>query len=279
MVIDFHTHIFPDSLAKKALEKLIQNLRSQEPDADPNAPYTDATAAGLAASAKAAGIDICVVMPIATSPKPSLTLNNFAAQVDKLPGLRSFGSVHPNYDGALEELEIIKELGLRGIKLHPEYQGSNPDSNETIELVRKAAELDLWVLFHAGVDIGLPAPVHGTPARFARLREAVPEAKIILAHMGGFRMWQEVEDAYKSLSFYIDTSFSLDVHPEEGDRFARIIRLIGANHVLFGSDSPWADQKKALQLTGSFLSQHGFTKQECDAILGGNAAKVLGLEF
>lgn len=278
MVIDFHTHIFPDSLAKKALEKLTMNLRSQEPDSDPNAPYTDATAAGLAASAKAAGIDICVVMPIATSPKPSGTLNSFAAQVDKLPGLRSFGSVHPNFEGALAELETIKELGLRGIKLHPEYQGCNPDSNETVALVRRAAELDLWVLFHAGVDIGLPGPVHGTPARFARLREAVPEAKIILAHMGGFRMWQEAEEVYKDSGFYIDTSFCLDVHPEEWERFARLIRQIGTDRVLFGSDSPWADQKTTLQLTLRFLNQYGFTKQECDAILGGNAAKILGLD-
>ena len=95
MIIDFHTHIFPDPLAKKALDLLTKSLREQEPDVDPNVPYTDGTAAGLSKSARVAGIDISVVMPIATSAKSSMTINSFAAQVDKMPGLRSFGSVHP----------------------------------------------------------------------------------------------------------------------------------------------------------------------------------------
>jgi predicted TIM-barrel fold metal-dependent hydrolase len=277
LVIDIHAHIFPDQLAKRALDRLVQNLHDQEPDIDPNAPYTDATAAGLTKSAKSAGVDISVIMPIATSAKSSQTLNSFAAYVDKLPGLRSFGSVHPNYPDALKELETVKSLGLRGIKLHPEYQQSYPDSPETIALVRRAAELDLWVLFHAGADIGLPPPVHGTPARFARLCSAVPDAKIILAHMGGFRMWEEAESIYINSRVYLDTSFSLDIHPEESERFARLIRQIGTDRVLFGTDSPWADQKTVLQLVRSFLSQHNFTQLECDAILGKNAARILGL--
>ena len=277
MIVDFHTHVFPDTLAQKALTRLVQSLRHQEPNSDPDAPYTDATVSGLTASSKAAGIDLSVVMPVATAPRSSVTLNHFAAQVNRMDRLRSFGSVHHNSPDALDELAHIKELGLGGIKLHPEYQGCYADDANTIAVVRRAAELDLCVLFHAGSDIGLPPPVHGTPAHFVRLRENVPDATIILAHMGAFRMWEEAEDLYSGMGFYVDTSFSLEIHPEQHERFAGMIRAIGADHVLFGTDSPWADQAYTLQYARRFLEKYSFTQQECDAILGGNAAKLLGI--
>lgn len=275
MIIDFHTHLFPGNLAKKALDQLVKNLRAYEPESDPEAPYTDATAAGLIASERAAGIDLSVVMPIATSTRPSETLNNFAAEIDKIPGLRSFGSVHPKSPDALSELDRVCKMGLRGIKLHPEYQECYADSDETAAVVRHAAKLGLWVLFHAGTDVGMPPPVHGTPSRFARLRRAVPEANIILAHMGAFRLWEQAEREYRGLGFYVDTSFSLDDRPGDWESFARLIRILGTDHVLFGTDSPWADQTKSLRMTRSFLRGHGFTGDETSAILGGNAKRIL----
>lgn len=278
MVIDFHTHMFPDSLAQRALDKLVANLRDYAPDYDKSAPYTDATASGLTASAKAAGIDICVVMPIATSPRSSETLNNFAAEVDKMPGLRSFGSVHPKSPDALRELERISELGLLGIKLHPEYQECYVYSPETIAVVRRATELGIWVLFHAGADVGMPPPVHGTPADFVRLREAVPDAKIILAHMGAYELWEQAVKEFPGQNFYVDTSFSIDIFPEKQDLFARLIRALGVDHVMFGTDSPWACQSTALGVLKTFLSDYGFTPGERFDILGGNAACILGIK-
>lgn len=277
MIIDFHTHIFPDAIAPKALSKLTYAIRTGGYDFEPDAPYTLATADSLAASSAAAGIDISVVMPIATSPHPSQTINSFAAAVNKRRGLRSFGSVHPQNPDALTELERICALGLKGIKLHPEYQSCYVDEPETVAVVRKASELGLWVLFHAGVDVGIKPPVHGTPERFARLRQAVPDAPIILAHMGGFSLWQEVEQIFPGLGFYVDTSTSLSAFPGEWDRFARIIRALGTDHVLFATDSPWADQATSLRVTNKFLSTYDFSEDEQKAILGGNAAKILSL--
>ena len=284
MVIDFHTHIFPDSIAPKALHTLTQNIRTADTRFDAGAPYTMATADSLLASSRDAGLDISVVMPIATSPHPSATLNAFAAEVDKLPGLRSFGSVHPDNPQAMQELEHIRELGLVGIKLHPEYQSCYVDEPATVTVVRKAAALGLWVLFHAGEDIGLPPPVHGTPARFARLREAAPDARIILAHMGSYGLWKDVERLLPGMGLYIDTSFSLtDSPPSSGttqvqaawEPFVRIVRAMGTDHVLFGSDSPWSDQRRALHTLRDFLRFGQFNEQESQAILGGNAAGIL----
>ena len=142
--------------------------------------------------------------------------------------------------------------------------------------MRAAAECGLAVIFHAGADIGMPPPVHCTPEHVARLCGAVPDAHIILAHMGGYRMWDEVLRRLPDLPVDIDMSFCLPNHPEAHDLFARIIRRIGVTHVLFGSDSPWADQKTALEAACAFLTHYGFSPEEQDAILGGNAARILG---
>lgn len=277
MIIDIHTHLFPDILAKKALERLVQNLRDYDTNYDPSAPYTDATANGLRASAENAGIDICVVMPIATSPRPSATLNDFAIKVNSMPKFCSFGSIHPKSPDALHELERINKLGIRGIKLHPEYQGCYVDGAETVAVVQHAAKLGMWVLFHAGADAGMPPPVHGTPEHFVRLREAAPDAKIILAHMGAYRLWSQAAHLYSGMDFYADTSFSIDVHPEEQDIFAELIRILGTDHVMFGTDSPWACQITALKKTKAFLLKYGFSDTESSDILGGNAVRILNL--
>ncbi len=275
MLIDFHTHAFPDKIAAGALRQLVQNTLPYREIYGEARPHTDATTAGLAASSRAAGLDVSLVLPIATTPKPSPTLNNFAAQVDKLPGLRSFGSVHPLSPGASAEVERIRSLGLRGIKLHPEYQGCYVDEAPTVEVVRTAASLGLWVIFHAGADIGMPPPIHCTPERVIRLRKAVPDAKIILAHLGGYLLWDDVGPALPAMDVWLDTSYCLPNHPERRERFARLIREAGPGRVLFGTDSPWAGQAEALGYTRAFLADYGFSAEEQAAILGENARKIL----
>ena len=178
----------------------------------------------------------------------------------------------------MQELERLASLGLKGIKLHPEYQGFFADSPESVAVVKKAAELGLWVLLHAGEDIGMPPPVHCAPVHSLRLCEAVPQARIILAHFGGYRQWEQVEEALPELCRYtvlLDTSFCLPNERGEWDRFARLVRGIGPERVLFGSDSPWGDQSQALAAAREFLDAYGFTPEERDAVLGGNAARIL----
>lgn len=123
MIIDAHTHLFPDAMAERVLHKLVENTRPFVSTFGETKPHTDATVVGLTASQKKAGIDLSLVLPIATSPKPSPTLNNFAAQVNALPGLRSFGSVHPLNPQFREELDRIADLGLKGIKRIPNIRG------------------------------------------------------------------------------------------------------------------------------------------------------------
>lgn len=123
MIIDFHTHAFPDKLAPGALAHLTENARAYAHLYGEAHPHTDATLDGLTASARRAGIDFSLVLPIATSPKPSRTINDFAAQADQASGaslLRQRASRQSRLGGGAG---TAAALGLRGIKLHPEYQG------------------------------------------------------------------------------------------------------------------------------------------------------------
>lgn len=278
MIIDFHTHAFPDRLAPAALAHLTENARAFAHLYGPAQPHTDATLDGLLASSKRGGIDVSLVLPIATSPKPSHTINDFAAAADKREGLRSFGSVHPGNPQWREELERVAQLGLRGIKLHPEYQGFFADDPACAAVARAAGELGLWVVFHAGADIGMPPPIHCTPERVVRLRQAAPDTKILLAHMGGYLVWEDVLRLLPEMDVAIDTSFCIAKHPDKHPLFAAIIRAVGTDRVFFGTDSPWEDQGESLAATRDFLKENGFSGEETAAILGGNAARLFELE-
>ena len=183
-------------------------------------------------------------------------------------------------DGSDAPADVVRKaaaLGLRGIKLHPEYQGFFVDDPACAAVVRKASALGLWVVFHAGADIGMPPPIHCTPERVIRLRQDAPDAKILLAHLGGYRVWEEVLAAMPAMGAAIDTSFCIAGHPERWELFAAIIRAAGVSRVFFGTDSPWEDQAASLDATRRFLAASGFSREETAAILGGNAARELGI--
>jgi predicted TIM-barrel fold metal-dependent hydrolase len=162
-------------------------------------------------------------------------------------------------------------IGLRGFKLHPEYQGFAPDEERMVALMDATAEREMTVLFHAGLDIGLPS-LRGTPAAFARMLQLVPGLTAILAHMGGFQLWDEVEEHLAGASVYLDTSYTSGHLSDE--RFLALVRSHGAERVLFGTDGPWPDMKHEVDRMGAL----GLDDDELAAIMGGNADELLGGE-
>ena len=122
MVIDFHTHTFPDAIAASTLQKLSGVSHSR--------PFTDGTATGLRVSMAAASVDLSVVLPVATSPRQVRHINVAAARNNERAGetgLFSFGCIHPDCENWREELDCIAEWGLKGVKVHPVYQGVDLD--------------------------------------------------------------------------------------------------------------------------------------------------------
>lgn len=279
MIVDFHTHTFPVKIAAAALNKLQQ--------ASHTVAFTDATMTGLRASMQQAGIDWSVVLPVATNPTKVGSMNDLSAQLTGKNGLVYFGCMHPDMEGAEQELERIAALGLKGIKLHPVYQGVDIDDGRFVRILAKAGELGLVVVMHAGDDIGFPGEVRCSPEMIRRALQQAGPVKLICAHMGGWRNWERVADCLADTSAMIDTAFSLgNITPLEtdyyapeqlqmldGETFCQMVRAFGSPRVVFGTDSPWADQTDSLRQFNALP----LTDEEKENILGGNARRLLGI--
>lgn len=271
MVIDFHTHTFPAKIAASALEKLSAMCRVT--------PHTNGTADELLQSMRESGIDRSVVLPVATAPRQVRSINDAAIHTAD-PSILSFAAMHPDYDDWEAELHRIAELGIPGIKIHPVYQGVDQDDPRYIRILRCAGALGLIVVTHAGVDIGYPELSHCTPTMLRRAIDQADNVTLVAAHMGGWQCWQEAAALLKDTPVYFDTAFSAGVvHCTDGTRiplmddaaFVDTVRALGANRILFGTDSPWASQRESLR---HFLSMP-LTADEQQAILSGNALRLL----
>ena len=176
MIIDFHTHVFPEKIAARAIESLKNGMIEQHGYAYDS--YSDGTVAGLINSMDMEGIDISVMMPIATKSTQVESINRFAGS-HASERLIAFGTVHPMQDDWEATLESLAAEGRKGIKLHPEFQSFYIDSPESIRILKKCGELGLMVTFHAGEDIGYPPPVHASPEHALRAAEAAPDTTLI----------------------------------------------------------------------------------------------------
>lgn len=262
MVIDFHVHCFPDEVSKKAVSVLAQNCGV------PN--LLDGTVGDIKRSMKNAGVDRSVVLSIATKPSQTEKINNWSQEIQD-GDIIAFGSIHPDFDNWRMELKRIKDLGLKGVKFHPDYQLFYVDDQKLFPLYELILELGLIMVFHAGIDIGLPPPYHCTPERLKKVIKTFPNAKIVAAHMGGYSYWNEVESLLVGEDIYFDTSYSLGIMGDEQTR--RIIKNHGYKRILFGTDSPWKGQDDEIKR----LKGLGLGEDAEKAILGENAKVLLGL--
>ena len=259
-VIDFHTHCFPDDIAARALAKLGKGANLT--------PYVDGTVSGLRSSMKRGGVDCSVVLPVAVKPEHIRGTNEWMLQQHG-DGIFSFASLHPACKNFEDEILRIRDMGFRGVKLHPEYQEFWVDDEALRPFYRALGKAGLVTVFHAGVDIGLMDYVRGTPERFRRALPWFEGGVVVLAHFGGFRVQDEVEKHLAGQDVWFDTSFAQ--HELSAEVQVRLIRSHGVNRVLFGTDSPWDDQAEQV----AAFRKLPLTEAEKAAILGGNAAGLL----
>ena len=263
MLIDFHTHAFPEKIASRAIKKL-----SFEAGGLP--PQTDGTLVSLKEQMAADGVDISVVLSIATNPTQQANVNRFAAEMDNDPAVVAFGSVHPDAPDVLEELETIQAAGLKGVKLHPEYQHFYADDPKMKPIYRKISELGLITVFHAGFDYGFPPPYHAMPEHMRRALKWF-DSPVVAAHWGGVDCGVEVLDKLCGQDIYFDLSFGHSCMPKPIAQ--AIIDRHGADRLLFGSDIPWHRPAWELQLLNSLNLSHSDREKICFR----NAQKLLGL--
>ncbi len=265
MLIDFHTHAFADSLAPRAIASLSAASGGQ-------IPRTDGTTAGLIRRMDETGVSHSVMLNIATKPKQQTRINDWAKEISS-DRITAFGSVHPDAPDVFDELERIKELGLKGVKLHPEYQNFEVDEPRMLPIYKKIASLGLITVFHAGQDIGFMPPAKASPEKLVRALPAFDGAPVVAAHFGGYIMWDDVLDQLCGLPIYFDTSFC----------FARIqlplAQAIIEKHtpekILFGTDLPWSDAAAERRLIDSF----DLSASDKEKIFFRNAARLLQMNL
>lgn len=268
MLIDFHTHVFPEKIAAKTLAILQNGILKQE--GARIEPCYNGTPDGLHDLMNDTGVDISVTMPIVTNPDSTDSINKYAKEITN-GRIISFAGIHPMLANCEDKLKEIAEQGFIGIKIHPEFQSFYIDSKESVALFKAAEKLGIYITLHAGEDIGLPPPVHATPQRLKNVLSEVSGKYIIAAHMGGFREWDDVEKYLVGTDIYMDTAFVKDFL--DVGQCRRMIINHGADKILFGSDAPWENPTDTLK----YIKSLDLSDNDLEKITHKNAEKILKL--
>jgi predicted TIM-barrel fold metal-dependent hydrolase len=260
-IIDFHAHVYPDRIAQKASESIASfyDIAAQYPG----------RVSTLRERGDAGGISRFVIHSVATTPEQVRSINEFIARTvaENAQRFVGFAAIHPDCDDIYGEIDRAIGLGLRGLKIHPDFQRFPVDGPGACRIF-EAAQGRLPVLIHTG-DIRYD---YSNPDRVARVLDRYPELTVIGAHFGGWSQWMQAARVLAGRpNLFVDTSSSLyAIAPEQA---RALIRLYGAERVLFGSDFPMWDP--ALELT--LLARVGLTDDERERVLWRNARELLGL--
>lgn len=260
-IVDIHTHAWPDSLAEFAISAVGGQGHI--------GAHYDGTVAGLTSAMRRAGIDVSVVQPVATKPAQVATINDWVATVAS-ERVIPFGAMHPDFEDPAAEIARMKALGLRGFKMHPEYQSFVPTEDRMRPIYDAAVECGMVLFFHSGGDVAFDT-VRGTPEVFCEVLDDWPDLTAVLAHMGGFRQWHAVTGRLAGRDVWFDTAYTLGHLPD--DEFVALAREHGCDRVLFGTDGPWTDAVAQLE----HLRRLPFSECELAGILGANAERLLEL--
>ncbi len=266
MIIDFHTHIFPDVLAPKAMASL--QTTAQMPI------FFDGTSSGLLNLMKEDGIDKSVVLNTVTNPKQVDKVNAFALEISRNhENLIPFCSVHPQTENPFEILSSLKQAGIKGIKLHPDYVRTSFDSPEFHPILSSAQELKLPVVVHCGFDPVSPAKMHTTPDGILKVMQNFPNLNLVCAHLGGVLIWDEVIEKLCGKNVYLDTAFCCERIGLSVSKGKQIFNKHPAEKILFGSDTPWARPSEII----NFIEKLVTSDRQTELILHKNAENLLQL--
>ncbi|UDQ98497.1 amidohydrolase family protein [Lentisphaerota bacterium WC36G] len=265
---DIHCHCYPDKVAAIAVE-------NSQKKADVKV-YSDATVKGLQKSARAANISGCLNLPVVMNVDSTIAVNEWAAKinndVENFPEIYSLGSVHPNTKNIKDVLKWIRnDLGLKGIKLHPEYQKFKFEDLNLRAIWEGCIENNLFILTHTGRDISFPEVPNSNPRSLLQFHERYPELTLVLGHFGSWNLWDDI-DLLIGQNLYLDTAFILPFLSKE--RIVEVIRKHGADKIIFGTDTPWGNQKKDLEE----FDELPLTDAEKKLIFYENAKKLLDLK-
>ena len=264
MYIDIHTHAFHPKIAHKAVDHL-------------NSFYSitcsgDGTIANLLERESEAGLEKCVVLCAATAPAQVTPANNYALSLQREhpEQVIAFGTVHPAYENWEKELARLKTAGIRGIKLHPDFQSFWLDDPRLLPIF-EAAQKDFVFEIHIG-DRTSPEKNPSCPYKLASILRQFPGIRVIAAHFGGYRMWSHALEVFSDNRFenlWFDTSSTTPFATPELAH--KLLNTFPRERILFGTDWPLYDPVEELQ---RLQNLGGLKDSEMEVIMS-NASALL----
>lgn len=260
-IIDIHTHIYPDKIARKATES-VRDFYQLE-----GSKKMDGTTQMLLEQGAAAGISKFVVLPVSNAPNRVRSINSFILEQTKLhDNFIGFGTLHAEMGGLMEEVEWITANGLRGIKMHPDSQAFAID-DPRLYPVYEAIQDKLPVLLH----MGDPRYDFSHPARLRKILNLFPRLQVIAAHFGGYSMFHTARELLWDTECIFDISSAL-MFMERGEA-ERYINSYGAERMAYGTDYPLWDPVTEVKR----FQQLDLTDEQFDQISHKTAERILNL--
>lgn len=261
MVIDGHVHVWPEHIARRALATPSQDI----------VRFGDGTVDGALAAMDAAGIDRSVCLAVADTPERLESANRFVGGLDP-ERLIGFGSIHAGRSPE-ENVAILRDNDLRGVKVHPLFQGGSLGDPDLIAILDALGE-EFAAVFHVGPETQGADNTRATPAQLAHIARECPRLKIVAAHFGGYHDYEGALEHVIGLPVHLDTSWPPSLTTIAPGRVRAIIERHGPERVVFATDWPMADPTAEI----AAIRELGFSDDDTEAILGGNFARLLGLE-
>ena len=266
-MIDSHTHIFPDKIAPKIVEK----MRAEESWISLSGDFT---LKDLKAYMARCGIEAVFTFCVAERPKAVPPANDFLISINDHRTVFGFGTILPDMEDPVAEVRRIRERGLRGIKFHSLFQPIGAGDENLFSIYEEMARIGMIAYFHVGKDPSHPSlPARTGPEDIARLRERFPSLKIVAAHFGGLFMLKEAREWVIGKDVYIDTCWGPNIQSLEAKEVIDLIRTQGPEKVLFATDYPSTlDPGPQIEWWGVLPLK----KEEKELIFRENARRLLG---
>ncbi|MFC2006084.1 amidohydrolase family protein [Chloroflexota bacterium] len=264
MIIDSHTHVYPDKVAGIVQEQMESRLGIPL--------FGKLTVEGLLKNMEGNGIDTSVIFCVAEKPSVVKPANDFL--LDSCDGKRliGLGTIHPDYEDYKDEIDRLRKAGIKGIKVHSYFQNCRPNEERMFRIYETLGE-DMLVYFHSGAldkSYTTQDVVPSAPDTIAKVLEAFPKLKVVAAHFGGLYMLEEARKQLLGKNLYLDTVWTPDMDLLDKRVIADIIQEHGSDKVLFGTDFPFGEAKKPLE----WIRDLPLNDEDKKRILGENARKL-----
>ena len=260
-VIDAHTHIFPEKISAKATIATAEYFDLPEP------PNHYGSVRELVEVLDEAGIEYAMVLSAATTAHQVEHINRYIlGECQKQPKFIPCGTLHADYENYVEELKWMRDNGIFGVKIHPEFQHFVLDDERLFPMFEEMERHDMFLISH----MGDPRVNVSGPERMVRVAATFPKLRCIGAHLGNWGDWdlKKIYPLTQLPNVYTDISSAFS-YVQDTAPLMEILHTYDPTHLFFGSDYPIWCPKKELEKT----LRLGFDQQLLEDILFNNFAK------